>query len=82
MPLKNEKTIDRMLRLSAVSERVGLSKPSIYRLIRDGAFPAPIQVGPRAARWPESEIEAYIASRPRGPSGPGPNPAVRPAEAA
>ena len=58
-------TIDRLLRLSEVIERTALSRSSIYRLMRDGAFPEPLKIGPRAVRWWESEIEAWRAARPR-----------------
>ena len=56
---------DRLMTRSEVEERTGLSRTSIYRLMREGTFPEPIKIGPRAVRWHESEIEAYLASRPR-----------------
>ncbi|QMQ34140.1 AlpA family phage regulatory protein [Escherichia coli] len=34
----------------------------IYRLIRDGAFPAPIKLG-RSSRWLKSEVEAWLQAR-------------------
>ena len=43
----------------------GLKCSTIYRLMRRGEFPEPIRIGERAVRWPEAEIEAWIASRPR-----------------
>ena len=48
-----------------VEARLGITKSTVYRLMRCGAFPEPIQVGPRAVRWVESELEAWLASRPR-----------------
>ncbi|MDE0236527.1 MAG: AlpA family transcriptional regulator [bacterium] len=42
-----------------------LSTSSIYRLMSDGLFPKPIRVGRRAVRWYASEIDAWLASRPR-----------------
>ena len=48
----------RVLRLSEVQARCGLSRSSVYRLLRNGSFPAPLKVGVRAVRWPESEITA------------------------
>ncbi len=48
-----------------VESRLGLTKSTIYRLMRSGLFPEPIRVGPRAVRWPEVEIEQWLASRPR-----------------
>ena len=57
-------TIDRMLRREEVEERVGISRSAIYRLMRAGEFPAPTRVGLRAVRWRESDLEAWLASRP------------------
>ena len=58
-------TPDRLLRRSEVEFRTGLARTSIYRLMRAGKFPTPIRVGIRSVRWPESEIERWIGSRPR-----------------
>ena len=56
---------DRLLRREEVEARTGLATTTIYRKMREGTFPEPIQVGVRAVRWPASEIEAWIAERPR-----------------
>ena len=58
-------TTDRLLRLSEVRARCGLSRSSVYRQMRAGAFPEPLRVGVRAVRWRESEIEDWQATRPR-----------------
>ena len=58
--------IDALLRRQKVEELTGLSCSSIYRLMALGEFPEPVRVGPRATRWPQSEIVAYLESRPRG----------------
>ena len=57
-------TIDRMLRREEVQERTGLSRSAIYRLMREGDFPLPRRIGQRAVRWRESDLEAWLASRP------------------
>lgn len=54
-----------ILRLREVVKRVGLSKPSIYRFLKDGLFPKPIRLGERAVGWPASEIDEWLANRPR-----------------
>lgn len=56
---------DRLLTRPQVEERVGLTVTTIYRKMRDGSFPEPVRISKRAVRWHESEIEAWIASRPR-----------------
>jgi prophage regulatory protein len=56
---------ERLLRLPAVLDRVGLGKSSIYQKVDAGEFPAPVKLSPsgRAVGWPESVITAYIAGR-------------------
>ena len=56
---------ERMLTRPEVETRVGLARTTIYRLMRAGQFPAPLKVGPKAVRWPASEIDDWLASRPR-----------------
>ena len=58
-------TGDRLLRLSEVQARTALSSTTIYRKMREGSFPEPLKIGARAVRWPESEVEAWLAARPR-----------------
>lgn len=56
---------DIMLRRAEVETICGLARSTIYRLMRQGEFPEPVRVGPRAVRWPTSEIETWLAARPR-----------------
>ena len=56
---------NRHLRLREVQARTGLSGTTIYRKMREGTFPEPVKVGARAVRWPESDIDAWLATRPR-----------------
>ena len=58
-------TTDRLLRLDEVKSRCGLSRSSVYRMMRGGSFPEPLRVGLRAVRWRQSEIEDWLATRPR-----------------
>ncbi len=58
-------TADRLLRLDEVAARTGLGRTTIYRKMREGSFPEPLKIGARAVRWPESEIEEWLATRPR-----------------
>lgn len=56
---------DRLLNRAAVLARLGITKTTLYRWMREDGFPAPLRCGARAVRWPASELEAWIASRPR-----------------
>ncbi len=55
---------DRLLRRRQVEDITGLSRSSIYRLMRNGEFPLPIKVGPAAVRWKASDISAWLEARP------------------
>jgi prophage regulatory protein len=52
----------RIIRRSAVSKRTGKSRSTIYAEMAEGKFPRPVQIGPRAVGWVESEIEEYLAA--------------------
>ena len=59
----------RVLRITQVQARTGLSRSSIYVRVANGTFPKPIRLGARAIGWIESEVDAWIreqiaASRP------------------
>jgi len=56
---------DVLLTRSEVERRTGLSRSTLYRKMRDGTFPVPLKVSERAVRWRESDIRAYVDSRPR-----------------
>ncbi len=56
---------EKLLRRRDVEAKVGLGRSSIYRQMREGRFPLPLKVGPRAVRWSASEIDAWLAERPR-----------------
>lgn len=53
----------RILRLNQVTETVGLSRASIYRLMKINLFPKNITIGIKAVGWIESEIEMWITER-------------------
>jgi prophage regulatory protein len=55
-----------ILRLKHVKPRVALSRSGIYSLLAAGDFPPPLQLGPRAIGWLQSDIDAWIESRIRG----------------
>lgn len=54
-----------MLRFSDVIERTGLSRTTIWRKVRAGTFPAPVQLGLNSVGWPESEVDTWVSERPR-----------------
>jgi prophage regulatory protein len=54
---------DRFLRLSEVERVTGLSRTSLWRLRRAGAFPKGYAISPNTRRWLASEIHAWIRSK-------------------
>ena len=56
---------DVLLTRREVERLCRLGRSTLYKKMRDGTFPVPLKVSARAVRWRESEIRAYIDSRPR-----------------
>ncbi|WP_081499294.1 helix-turn-helix transcriptional regulator [Pseudomonas sp. GM79] len=52
---------NRLLKFSQVSEKVGLSRRTIYTRIKNGTFPKQRKIG-YASRWLEIEIETWMES--------------------
>jgi prophage regulatory protein len=51
------------LRLPEVKAVTGLSKTSLYTLIREKSSPAPVRLGPRAVAWVRSEVRRWALER-------------------
>ena len=55
----------RIIRMRELEGRIGQGRSTIYEMINAGEFPAPISLGGRRVGFLESEVEDWIASRPR-----------------
>ena len=55
---------DRLLRLREVEEITGLSRSTIYRMLKAGQFPQSVRVGRKAVRWRLRDINSWMDSRP------------------
>ena len=53
----------RILRLPEVLRITGLSRASIYRLVRSGTFPPSVKLTARTVGWYSTDVEAWIAAR-------------------
>ena len=53
-----------LLRLSTVLKITGLARSTIYRMIAEHAFPAPVKIGKRAVAWRPEEVGQWRESRP------------------
>lgn len=56
-------TEDMYLRIRQVKVRTGLSRATIYNMMKKGSFPMKTALGVRAVGWLESEIAQWMASR-------------------
>jgi len=59
----------RILRLKDVQQRIGVSRPTIYRWLdktsksHDPSFPKPVTLGSHSVGWVEAEVHQWIESR-------------------
>lgn len=54
---------NRIIRLRQTIEKTGLSRSTIYSLIKSGHFPQQVHLSPRAMGFLEHELDAWIADR-------------------
>ena len=55
--------MNKVLRLRDVINTTGLSRSSIYLLMRDDKFPRNILLGARSVGWTQSSIDQWIEGR-------------------
>jgi len=55
--------IDRVLIMNEVCKVTGLSKPTIYRLMKQSLFPRQLKIGIEAVGWLESDLVKFINKR-------------------
>lgn len=51
--------VKKFMRLPDVIEATGKSRSTILRGAKDGSFPAPVHIGPRAIAWVSTEVAAW-----------------------
>ena len=54
----------RLLRIEHVTDRLGLSRSHVWRMVKDRRFPKPRRLSSRAVAWLESDVIAWISERP------------------
>ena len=55
--------MSKILSPKQVTDKVGISHTTLWRLRRSGEFPEPIQLSTRRIGWREDEVEQYLESR-------------------
>jgi prophage regulatory protein len=53
------------LRVSALAPRLGISKNTIWRLVREGKFPKPIKLSEKVTVWKADDVLTWLASKER-----------------
>jgi prophage regulatory protein len=53
----------RALRVRKVSDKTGLGVSSIWRLVNEGQFPAPIKLTAGCTAWFEHEIDQWLEAK-------------------
>ena len=53
----------RFMRLAEVKHQVGLGRTAIYDGVKQGTFPAPVNLGARAVAWLSDEVTAWMDAR-------------------
>lgn len=54
-----------LMRMPTVIRWTGLARSTIYRLIAEQKFPAPVVLAARAVAWRRVDLERWSESRPR-----------------
>lgn len=55
-------TADGLIRVAEVATLTGLSKSTIYRLMKVNKFPSPSRISTRIISWKRAEVEAWLAN--------------------
>ena len=53
-----------MLRLPAVLKVTGLGRSTVYRMVAEHTFPAPVKLAKRAVGWRHDDVQQWTAGRP------------------
>jgi prophage regulatory protein len=63
--MSDELSKHQIVRPSEVMKRLGVSRATLYRLIKRGAFPRPRVISTRVTGWLATEIIAWVEARER-----------------
>lgn len=65
VPSPHDATVSmpRLLRLPAVLEATGLGRSTVYRMVAEQTFPAPVRLAKRAVGWRHDDVHRYAMGR-------------------
>ena len=52
----------RIIRREEVTHLTGIARATLYKLISEGRFPAPLRLGPRSVGWRLADIDKWLAA--------------------
>ena len=52
-----------LLSARAVTQQTSLSRVTVWRMVRRGEFPAPVQISKGRIAWPAEEVSAWVSER-------------------
>ena len=58
-----QRSITMFIRLNKVIGITALSRPTVYRLMKQGKFPKQVQLGERSVAWILEEVEQWMEDR-------------------
>ena len=53
-----------LLRLPAVLRATGLGRSTVYRMVAERRFPAPVKIAKRAVAWRSDDVREWTSERP------------------
>lgn len=56
----SEPVKDRLVGSDVVAERLAVSVRTVWRMVKQGRFPAPIRYNRKLVRWPETVVDAWL----------------------
>ena len=60
---------EKLLRVPEVEDLTAMKKSKLYDLVKQGQFPPPVRIGPRAVRWRLSAVQKWIDGLEGDPTG-------------
>ena len=52
----------RVMKVRDVMDALGVSRVTLWRLVKAGKFPQPIRIGSRILRWRVEDVEAWLTA--------------------
>jgi prophage regulatory protein len=63
-PSEATESLEPFLRLPAVLKITGLSRSTLYRMVAEHTFPAPVKLSRRAVAWNQHPVRQWAIGRP------------------